>query len=254
MGISVVINTYNAGQTLEKCLKTVSDFDQIVICDMHSTDNTVEIARQYNCKITYHEHTGFVEPARNYAISQADNEWVLVVDSDEGVTPELRDYLYDFILSPGEVKGMLIPIVQFFMGKFSHGLYPLHVLRFMRKDSVYWAPVIHTIPEINGEVRKISSKRKDLALRHYDIVSLSYFVTKMNTYTDNEVAKNLEKGKKITLFGILLSMLNRFIKFYIFKGGFRDGKEGFVYAYLFTVYKFLIYAKMLEHQHKNNGK
>ena len=71
MKISVVINTYNAEKYLERVLEAVKGFDEILICDMYSTDNTIPIAQKYNCTIIYHENTGYVEPARNYAIQSA---------------------------------------------------------------------------------------------------------------------------------------------------------------------------------------
>ena len=75
MKISVVINTFNSDRFLNQCLRSVEKFDEIVLCDMHSTDGTIAIAEKYGCRIVYHERTGIVEPARNYAIAQAENEW-----------------------------------------------------------------------------------------------------------------------------------------------------------------------------------
>ena len=95
--ISVVINTYNAEKHLEKVLDSVKQFDEIVICDMYSTDKTLEIARKYNCRIVYYKKEPFVEPARNFAIQSASYEWVLLVDADEVISDELRQYLYNFI-------------------------------------------------------------------------------------------------------------------------------------------------------------
>ena len=96
MKISVVVNTFNSERFLDRCLSSVDGFDEIVLCDMHSTDSTISIAERHGCRIVYHERTGFVEPARNYAISQAANEWVLVLDSDEVIPAALKDYLYRF--------------------------------------------------------------------------------------------------------------------------------------------------------------
>ena len=95
--ISVVINTYNASQHLAKVLESVKDFDEVVVCDMESTDDTVAIAEQYGCKVVTFpkgNHT-CCEPARTFAIQSASNPWVLVVDADEIVTPELRKALYE---------------------------------------------------------------------------------------------------------------------------------------------------------------
>ncbi|MBR6494849.1 MAG: glycosyltransferase, partial [Prevotella sp.] len=85
--ISVVINTYNARQHLCEVLEAVKNFDEVVVCDMESTDDTVEIARQYGCRVVTFPKEGhtIVEPAREFAIHEAENEWVLVVDADEVV-------------------------------------------------------------------------------------------------------------------------------------------------------------------------
>jgi glycosyltransferase involved in cell wall biosynthesis len=78
--ISVVIHTFNSEKFLERVLSSVKDFDEIIICDMYSTDRTQEIAQKYNCKIIYHEKCEIPESARNFAIRAASNEWILVVD------------------------------------------------------------------------------------------------------------------------------------------------------------------------------
>lgn len=91
MKISVVIQTYNSEQFLERVLNSVKEFDEIVVCDMYSTDRTIEIARKFDCKIVYHKKTDFCEPARNFAIHSATYDWVLVVDSDEIVPADLKD-------------------------------------------------------------------------------------------------------------------------------------------------------------------
>ena len=93
--ISVVINTYNAARYLQKALEAAKEFDEIVVCDMESTDDTCEIARRYGCKIVTFPKNGItiVEPARNFAIQSATHKWVLVVDADEIITDELSAYL-----------------------------------------------------------------------------------------------------------------------------------------------------------------
>ena len=131
--ISVVINTYNAEQHLAAVLESVKDFDEVLICDMESTDTTLDIARQYGCRIITFERKQYniVEPAREYAIHEAKHEWVLVVDADELVTPELKDYLYQHIENHG-ADGLFIPRKNYFMGRFLHCHYPDHILRFFR--------------------------------------------------------------------------------------------------------------------------
>lgn len=126
--ISVVINTYNAALRLREVLDAVKDFDEILVCDMESTDETLQIAAEYGCRIVTFPRGkhNIVEPAREFAIHRAQHPWVLVVDADEIVTPELRDYLYAF--TQGGSDGLLIPRKNFFMGRFMRCLYPDYIL------------------------------------------------------------------------------------------------------------------------------
>ena len=97
--ISVVINTYNAELHLQRVLDSVKDFDEVLICDMESTDHTLEIAQKNGCRVVTFPKEGhtIVEPAREFAIHEASYPWVLVIDADELVTPALKDYLYNVI-------------------------------------------------------------------------------------------------------------------------------------------------------------
>ena len=114
--ISVVIHTYNNEKIIRRCLESVRHFDEIVICDMYSTDKTIEIAKEYNCKIVYYENIGWADPARNYAIQQASNEWVLVVDSDEVIPQNLVKYLYEFILKSDDYNAIRMPRLNYCWG------------------------------------------------------------------------------------------------------------------------------------------
>ena len=128
--ISVVVNTYNAEQHLKGVLESVKDFDEIVICDMESTDHTLDIAKEYGCKIVCFPKQNYtiVEPARNFAIQQASHEWVLVVDADEIVPSTLKQYLYDITSDTRQqVHGVYIPRRNYFMGTFMHSLYPDYI-------------------------------------------------------------------------------------------------------------------------------
>lgn len=109
--ISVVINTYNASQHLARVLETVKDFDEIVICDMESTDDTCKIAESYGCKIVVFPKGDckICEPARQTAIDAASYKWVFVVDADELVPMQLKDYLYGLIAHEDVAQGYYVP-------------------------------------------------------------------------------------------------------------------------------------------------
>ena len=94
--ISVCINSLNSEKTIENTLKALSDAYEIILCDMHSDDNSVEIAKSYGAKIVYHERARHAEVARNFCISHASGDWILVVDTDEVVPVDLWNFLNDF--------------------------------------------------------------------------------------------------------------------------------------------------------------
>lgn len=246
MKISVVIQTYNSERYLRRVLEAVKAFDEIVICDMHSTDRTTEIASEFGCKIVFHEKRNYCEPARNFAIQSASYDWVLVVDSDELVTNELRTYLYEQIIRENCPEGIRIPRKNFFMGRFMHGDYPDYNLRFVRKEKTNWPIEIHSVPQIEGKIETIPRSRKELALIHLINSPLNKRIEKVNIYTDMEIPKR--KNKKYSVLAILYAPIHRFIKSYVIKGGFRDGKAGFVYAYMDAFYKFTTIAKLWENE------
>lgn len=242
--ISVVIHTYNSEKYLERVLSSVKNFDEIVICDMYSTDDTLDIARKYNSKIIFYEKCDVPEPARNFAIQSATNEWVLVVDSDELVTEELRKYLYEIIKEKQDLQGLWITRKNYILGHFLHGEYPDYILRFFRKENAYWPPYVHTLPQIKGHTEYIPKRKKKLALIHLANSSISTKLQKTDIYTENEVLKRT--AQNFSIWKIFMAPFFRFFKSYIIKGGFRDGKAGIVTAGMDAFYKFVTIAKIWE--------
>lgn len=173
-GISVVINTYNASCHLQQVLDTVKGFDEVVVCDMESTDDTLDIAKRNGCKIVVFPRGSYqiCEPARQTAIDAASCKWVLVVDADELVTPALKQYLYSLIGKENAPLGLYVPRKSRFMGRFMHCFYPDYQLRFfIRKDTV-WPAVIHADPIIKGRIEKIPATHADMALVHPQTTAL----------------------------------------------------------------------------------
>lgn len=244
--ISAVVNTYNAAATIGETLRSLEGFDEILVCDMHSTDGTLDILARYDCKVVFHQHTGIVEPARNWTLAQAANDWVFVADADETITPQLRDYLYELAAS-GEADGAFIARRNFFMGRFMHATYPDYILRFMRRSITHWPETIHARPVVKGRVVYIPKRRKELAFTHLSDPPLADVLTKMNLYTTNEVPRRARKRKNFSLFMTWLSAVSRFCGMYFIRGGFRDGRAGFAYAvYISFLYKFITLSKLWE--------
>lgn len=245
--ISVVINTYNASKYLARVLDAVKNFDEIVVCDMESTDDTIDIAREHGCKIVTFPKANHksAEPARTFAIQSATSDWVLVVDADEVVSESLRSYLYDFIKDPGKIRGLYIPRKNYTMKVFLPSSYPDYQLRFFIKEGTTWPPYVHTFPKVQGALDYIPKSRKDCAFDHLDD-STRASINRLNNYTDNEVEKHA--GQKVTLFKLFASPMIRFIKQYFIKGGIFYGIPGYIDAFRSAQYKFTVLCKLYEKQ------
>lgn len=250
--ISVVINTYNAEKHLEKVLKSVLHFDEIVICDMESSDNTIDIAKRYGCKIVTFPRRNYVsaEPARSFAIQSAGHEWVLVVDADEIVPEALREYLYSEIQKDNPPAGLWIPRKNFFWGNFMHAFYPDYILRFFKREGTVWPPHVHTLPIVQGRTEHIPQEHKELAFDHLANDDIYTCIRKINQYTEDEREK--KKEKKYGVLSLFFRPLFRFFKAYILKKGFLDGKAGLVNACIQAVYQIIMIGKIMEKENQDH--
>ena len=246
MGISVVINTYNAQEHLAKVLESVKDFDEVVVCDMESTDDTVKIAEGYGCRVVTFPKNGHTccEPARTFAIQAARNPWVLVVDADEIVTPELREALYQEIKREDAASGYYIPRQNMFMGMFVRDFHYDYQLRFLVRDGTEWPPTIHSLPKVSGRVEKMQAP-KEARLLHLMDETMHEYVAKMNVYTDNETEK-----KQYGIAALFWRPLWRFFKSYVMDGSFRMGIRGLIRSGMHAMYQFILVAKIIEKRYR----
>ena len=244
--ISVVINTYNAQQHLAKVLESVRDFDEVVVCDMESTDDTVKIAEGYGCRVVTFPKNGHTccEPARTFAIQAARNPWVLVVDADEIVTPELREALYQEIKREDAASGYYIPRQNMFMGMFVRDFHYDYQLRFLVREGTEWPPTIHSLPKVPGRVEKLKAP-KEARLLHLMDETMHEYVAKMNVYTDNETEK-----KQYGVAALFWRPLWRFFKSYVMDGSFRMGTRGLIRSGMHAVYQFILVAKIIEKRYR----
>ena len=245
MNISAVINTYNAGEHLEKVLEALKSFDEIVVCDMESTDNTLDIVRRFGCKIVTfpRNNSNICEPARDFAIHSASNPWVLVVDADEIVPPSPKEYLYSRVADPAFNAALLIPRLNCFMGRHIHGL-PDYQLRFFPRDTTIWPPTIHSRPKVQVPIEKIPASRKDLYLVHLDDSPVSDRMAKLNRYTDNELSRRV--SRRFSAPAMLFRPVWFFIRSFFMGGTWREGRRGIAKAYLDTIYQMMLICKITE--------
>lgn len=243
--ISIVINTYNAARFLGRVLDSVKDFDEVVVCDMESTDNTLDIARSHGCRIVIFPKKDYVsaEPARTFAIQSAKYKWVLVVDADELVTPELHNYLYALIRKPNCPQGLYIPRRNRTMNRLDRGRLKDFQLRFFIREGTVWPPYVHTFPTVKGRVERLKDDPRAVFI-HLDEGWLSDRMEKTNRYTDGELEKRA--GRHYGLGALLWRPVWRFFKSYVMDGGFKNGIPGYINSVMAGFYQFLVVAKFME--------
>ncbi|MDY3858489.1 MAG: glycosyltransferase family 2 protein [Muribaculaceae bacterium] len=245
--ITVIVHTYNAGATLARVLPTLTGFDEILVVDMESTDSTVDLARRYRARVVTFprgEHR-IVEPARQFGIDHASNPWVLEVDADELVTPELIRYLRELVSRPDAPDGLYIPRRNFFMGKEMKCGYPDMILRFFRRDRCTWPPEIHSVPRIDGRVDRIPASRRELAFIHLANESVHSRAAKHLTYSDYEADRKARR-RRCPAFDLFWRPAYIFFRKYFLKGGWRDGRPGLVLSVQGACNEALICCKLIE--------
>ena len=243
--ITAIVQTYNAAEHLDICLTALKRFDEILVVDMESTDDTVAIAERHGARVIVKERGPhrIVEAYRDFAIKAATNDWVLVVDADEIVTPALAAFLYTQIERDNSPRAFLIPIKNYFMGTWMRCYYPDYILRFFNRVGAHWPYEIHSRPSHKGPVVKVPKKRTDLAFIHPANESVATSVRKMNQYTDRESMRRRERYRPWRL---VFEPPFRFFSSYVLKGGFRMGMPGFIHSVHDAVYRFYALAKIEE--------
>jgi glycosyltransferase involved in cell wall biosynthesis len=243
MPVSCCIICYNEEANIRRCLESVKWCDEIVVVDSFSTDRTMEICREYTDRIIQRPWPGYVEQKR-FALSQATHEWVLNVDADEEVSPELQcEVLAVLQRNDPAVDGFYIPRLVYYLGRWWwHGWYPGYRLRLFRKAKVRWGGVNpHEKVLLRGQADHL---RGDLY--HYTYEDISDHLNALNHLTEVASHEMRRRGKYLTLSHLLWHPLWRFLRFYIVRGCFRDGAPGFFVAVTSAFYVFLKYAKLWE--------
>lgn len=241
MKLSVVINTKNAATTLENTLKSVKFADEIVIVDMKSDDETVDIAGKYTDKIFAHKDVGYVEPARNFAIKKATGDWILIVDADEEVPQELKKAIKGIIAASkaGEATAdcYYIPRKNLIFGKAIEktGWWPDYVLRLFKKGYVSWSDEIHSVPITRGEVKELPEV-SEIALVHHNYQHVEQYLDRLNRYTtiqSEELITDLEKDQEeIDGPFITQKFYSEFLSRFFAHRGVNDGTHGLALSLL----------------------
>lgn len=247
--LSVCLITYNEENNILPFLENVAWADEIVIVDSYSTDRTLELARQHRkgVKILQQPLSSFAQQ-KNAAIQASVHEWVLCLDADERVSPQLAQQIRQE-LTRGE-----IPWDGFYLNRHAHylgrwinhgGWYPDYKLFLFRKSKGNWGGMdLHTRVLVEGRTKRLRGE-----LWHYTYKDLAHQLRTVDNYSRIVAQQWFREGKRFSLIRMLLHPLIKFLETYLYKGGFRDGMPGLIIAIATSFYVFLKYARLWELTH-----
>ena len=251
--VSAIVVCCNEERNIRRCLKSLLWCDEIVVVDSLSTDGTVDICRQYTQRVIQRAWAGYRDQ-KAFAHSQATQEWVLLVDADEQVTPELRDEIRQALAQCGDrYCGFAVPRLVFFLSRWwwKGGWYPDFDVRLFRRDRATWGGSDpHEKILVDGAVRRLSHP-----LHHFSYRDMEDHLQRINRFTSISSGELAKEGKRWHWTDALARPAFRFFRSYVLKRGFLEGFAGFYVAVTAAVYVFLKYAKLweLEMEEKNKG-
>lgn len=245
--ISVVINTLNAENNIESAIRSIDWADEIVICDMYSEDKTVEIAKKLGAKVFFHKKVEFVEPARNFAISKAVNNWILIIDPDEQIPEGLGKRLQEIADTMEQINFVKIPRKNIIFGKWmkTSMWWPDLNVRFFRKGAVSWTDKIHRPPAVSGEGLDLTPDEK-WAIVHNHYNSVSQFLERMMRYTKVQAEELIKDGYKFNWQDLIKKPLSEFLGRFFVNRGFEDGLHGLALSLLQSFSFVIVYLRVWE--------
>jgi len=244
IGLSVVVLTRNEEKNIADCLQSVFAWaDEIVVVDDESTDKTIEIARKYTHRIIT-KKMDIEGRHRNFAYSQSKNLWVLSLDADERVTKELKAEMEEALGNPRAYNGFTIPRRNYIGDYWVRygGWYPSPQLKLFRKDKFLYEEVsVHPRAFMDAPCGHL---RHDII--HYSYKNLEDFFAKLNNQTTREAQKWFDLNRPMRMTKFIWRTIDRFIRTYIGRKGYKDGLIGFFVAFNAGLYQFISYLKYRE--------
>ena len=247
--ISAIVNTKNEAKYLGKCLRSIVDLaDEIIVVDMHSTDNSQQVAKKFNARIFSYRPTPVVEHARNFALSKARGKWILLLDPDEYLNKTLKRELLK-IAKRSDVDFVKIPRKNMVFGKWLRhtSMWPDYLIRFFKKNAVTWQREIHSQPQTSGNGLTLLDSEK-IAIRHENYTSITDYLHRAIRYSNVQAdeLKKADYGLKIS--DLILRPTQEFNSRFFSAQGYKDGLHGLIFSLLQAFSVCLIYIRLWEKQ------
>ncbi len=231
--LSAMIVTRNEERKIRRCLESLGWLDEIVVVDQSSVDNTVKICNEYTDKVFTVPNKNFCEPDRALAASKATNNWLLYMDADEVIPPELKEEIERILEGSPGYDSYYIPRKNIFLGRWirGSGWYPGYVLRLFKKGSVKFLEDIHTNP---APLTGYGYLKEHII--HYTCEDLKEYMDKIDRYSSVMASQAYERGERVTIWNFAAKMFALpviyFLHRFLFKLGVRDGLQGLLIASL----------------------
>lgn len=248
--VSVVVNTYQAERYLDLVLQAVSGHvAEIVVCDMHSTDRTVEIAKQYGAKLVFHDQLGYADPARQFAVGQSSQPWVFILDADEVVPKTLWPEIAKLVDS-GQYDVIAFHWLNVMFGQPMTGagfgperdVHP----RLFKREKVTLHPVVHAYLQPDpGATAFTVPYTPETCIWHFTYLDAADFIARANKYTSLEAERD---SLQLSPVKAVRKLVRDFAKRMVKQGGSKLGWQGFSIALLMLANDAMKFAKILERQ------
>jgi len=242
--ISAVIIAYNEELRLEGALKSLAGVaSEIIVVDCHSTDDTVRLARRYTDRVFERTWTSFADQ-KNFANSHAVHPWILSLDADERVSPELRAELLELRKTEPDCDAFSIPRLVYYLGRWVRhsGWYPDRKVRLFRKSRSRWeGEFVHEKLVFEGTLRKLNGP-----IHHFTYRDIAEHLARINKFSDLGAQKLYASGRKARWYHLIGLPFFRFLRAYLWRGGVLDGFAGLVISVLTGYAVFVRYAKLRE--------
>jgi len=234
--LSVVLMTRNESKHIADCLNSLRDFEEIIVVDNGSTDNTCSLITSFaNARLIVSEWKGY-GATRQVGVDAASHDWILWLDADERMTPALASEIRESLIGAPQNTVLSLPRKNFFLGQHIRGCgwSPDRVSRvFNRQYGSFNNKIVHEGLDFKGGIHK---KELSQALLHYSYTSLRQFFDKNSNYAQLAGQERLRTGRKVRSIELFVRPFWEFFRCYVLKRGFLDGRRGLVISYGSAIY------------------
>lgn len=235
--ITVIIPTYNEANYIQDCLRSISFANQIIIIDSFSTDNTLELLKEFNCEIIQRKFDNFSNQ-KNEAIKLATSDWILFVDADERVTEKLKYEIKETLNNPLH-HAYKIKFPHFYMNRFLYHT-ENRVVRLVKNKNIFFEGEVHEKLIHQGTVGLLKN-----FMIHYTYKGLFHYIKKKDSYAWFQAKMSKDRNKSANYFFLVFKPFYRFFHTYIIRRGFLDGVPGLAVATIDAYGVFSRYVKMI---------